>query len=249
MKLSTFFKNNPKVALAFSGGVDSSYLLYTAKKHGAEVSAYFVKSQFQPQFELEDAKRIAEYIDADLKIITADVLMYPEVSANPLDRCYHCKKIILSAIAHQAQLDGYKTIIDGTNASDKADNRPGMRALKEFSVISPLQECGLVKDEIRRLSKEAGLFTWDKPAYACLATRIPTNEAITKSKLEKIELAEDYLFSLGFCDFRVRMLGSSARIEVTASDMYVLIKYRSDVVKEMKKHFDSVMLDLEARDE
>jgi uncharacterized protein len=124
-----------------------------------------------------------------------------------------------------------------------------MRVLKELSVLSPLRKCELSKDEIRRLSKEAGLFTWNKPAYACLATRIPTGDAITKEKLERIEHAEDYLFSLGFSDFRVRMLGSSAKIQVPIAQIELFIKYRHIIVCELKKYFEAVLLDLEARGE
>ncbi len=249
MELSTFFENHCKVALAFSGGVDSAYLLYKAMKCGAKVRAYFVKSAFQPEFELDDAKRLAKELSADLKIIEADVLSAPVVVSNSTDRCYHCKNIIFSIITRHAQSDGYATIIDGTNASDDAGDRPGMRALKELSVRSPLRECELSKDEIRRLSKEAGLFTWNKPAYACLATRIPTGEAITKEKLERIERAEDYLFSLGFSDFRVRMLGFSAKIQVPSAQIELLIKKRHSVINTLKEYFEAVLLDLEVRDE
>ena len=249
MELSKFFEDHCEVALAFSGGVDSAYLLYKAIRSGVKVRAYFVKSAFQPQFELDDAKRLAKDLNADLKIIEADVLSAPAVVANPEDRCYHCKKIIFSTIMRHARLDGYTTLIDGTNASDDADDRPGMRALKELSVLSPLRECELSKDDIRRLSKEAGLFTWNKPAYACLATRIPTGDAITKEKLVKIERAEDYLFLLGFSNFRVRMLGASAKIQVPTAQVELLINNRHSVARELKKYFEVVMLDLEVRDE
>lgn len=214
MDLKEFFKLHPKAALAFSGGVDSAYLLYAAKQCGAEVRAYYVKSVFQPQFELEDARRLAKDVHADLKILEVDVLSDSQVTANPPDRCYHCKKVIFSAIAQASREDGFITILDGTNASDDAGDRPGMRALQEMSVLSPLRECGLTKSEIRRLSKEAGLFTWDKPAYACLATRIPTGTAIAADQLERTEAAENYLFSLGFTDFRVRLQGDAAKLQV-----------------------------------
>ena len=134
----------------------------------------------------------------DMTVIEADVLLYPQIVANTAERCYFCKKLIFSKILEQAARDGYGTLLDGTNASDDPGDRPGMRALKELSVLSPLRECGLTKEEIRRRSKEAGLFTWDKPAYACLSTRIQTGEPITKEKLEYTEHAENFLFSLGF---------------------------------------------------
>ena len=249
MDLTTFFREHSEVALAFSGGVDSSYLLYMAMKCDAKARAYFVKSVFQPQFELEDARQIAEHLGADMEIIEADVLSTPAVTCNRADRCYHCKKVIFSMIASQALSDGYRTLIDGTNASDDAGDRPGMRALKELSVRSPLRECGLTKDEIRRLSREAGMFTWDKPSYACLATRISTDTEITKEKLENIECAEDFLRSLGFSDFRVRMLGISAKIQVPASQLEMLIKDRLSIVRELKKYYEAVLLDLEVRND
>lgn len=249
MDLKEFFKLYPKAALAFSGGVDSAYLLYAAKQCNAEVRAYYVKSAFQPRFELEDARRLAEDIHADLKVLELDVLSGSQVTANPPDRCYHCKKVIFSAIARAAREDGFTTILDGTNASDDAGDRPGMRALQEMSVLSPLRECGLTKPEIRRLSKEAGLFTWDKPAYACLATRIPTGTAITADQLERTEAAENHLFSLGFTDFRVRLQGDAAKLQVPAAQLPKVLENRDMILLELKKWYSAVLLDLEARDE
>jgi uncharacterized protein len=137
-----------------------------------------------------------------------------------------CKKLLFAKILEQAAADGYDILLDGTNASDDPRDRPGMRALKELSILSPLRECGLSKEEIRRRSKEAGLFTWNKPAYACLATRIPTGEPITKEKLERTERAENFLFSLGFTDFRIRMSGTAAKLQVPASQIEKVIKNR-----------------------
>lgn len=249
MTLQNFFHKNDHIALGFSGGVDSSYLLYAALKSGAQVNAYYVRSAFQPQFELEDATRLAQQLQADLKILDVDVLSDAAITANPVGRCYHCKRRIFSAIAAQALADGYHTLIDGTNASDDADDRPGMRALTELGVRSPLRECGLTKAEIRKLSREAGLFTWDKLAYACLATRIPTGETITEEKLARTERAENYLFSLGFTDFRVRMAGAAAKIQVSASQFERLMENRTSIVGELKKDYSAVLLDLEARNE
>ena len=138
-------------------------------------------------------------------------------------------------------------LLDGTNASDDAGDRPGMRALQELSVRSPLRECGLTKDEIRRLSREAGLFTWDKPAYACLATRIPTGQPITARDLAVTEAAETYLFSLGFTDFRVRLAGRSAKIQLPAAQMPHLLEHRQEILDRLGQDYDAVWLDLEAR--
>ena len=184
MDLQQFFKENPRVAIAFSGGVDSSYLLYAALRYGARVRAYYVNSAFQPRFELEDARRLAGDLHADLR---------------------------------------------------------------ELSVRSPLRECGLTKDEIRRLSREAGLFTWDKPAYACLATRIPTGQPITARDLAVTEAAETYLFSLGFTDFRVRLAGRSAKIQLPAAQMPHLLEHRQEILDRLGQDYDAVWLDLEAR--
>jgi len=249
MELYDFFAQYPKAALAFSGGTDSAYLLYAAKRAGADVRAYYVKSAFQPRFELEDAKRLAAELKAKLRVLEVDILASQAVTANPDDRCYHCKRMIFQVIARAAQEDGYPVLLDGTNASDEEKDRPGMRALRELSVYSPLRECGLKKENIRSLSKEAGLFTWDKPAYACLATRIPTGEEITREKLETTEAAEDYLFSLGFTDFRVRRLGEAARLQAPADQLERALEKREEIVKELKRYYKTVLLDMEARDE
>ena len=231
-----FFKENPRVAIAFSGGVDSSYLLYAALRYGARVRAYYVNSAFQPRFELEDARRLAGDLHADLRELQVDVLSSPTVTANPPDRCYHCKRVIFRTIAAAAVEDGFPVLLDGTNASDDAGDRPGMRALRELSVRSPLRECGLTKDEIRRLSREAGLFTWDKPAYA-----------ITARDLAVTEAAETYLFSLGFTDFRVRLAGRSAKIQLPAAQMPRLLEHRQEILDRLGQDYDAVWLDLEAR--
>ncbi|MFR4278111.1 MAG: asparagine synthase-related protein [Oscillospiraceae bacterium] len=179
MTLQEFFAENPRAAIAFSGGVDSSYLLYAAVQCGADVHAYFAKTAFQPQFELDDAQRLAESVGAKLTVLELDALSSEDVARNPANRCYYCKQNIFGNLKRAAAEDGFTLILDGTNASDDAGDRPGMRALREMDVRSPLRECGLTKAEIRRLSHEAGLFTWDKPAYACLATRVPTGTRIT----------------------------------------------------------------------
>lgn len=249
MNLESFFQDNREVAIAFSGGVDSAYLLYEAIKSGGRVKAYYVKTAFQPQFELEDALRLAEELGAEMKVLNCDILCKETVTANPDDRCYHCKKVLFQMLTEAARADGFKVVLDGTNASDDADDRPGMRALTELSVRSPLRECGLTKTEIRKRSKEAGLFTWDKPAYACLATRIPTGEVITMEKLQKTETAESFLADMGLKDFRVRLMGNSAKIQVPASELELLMANRETVVTELKKYYDSILLDLEVRDE
>lgn len=247
MELRTFFTEKARVALAFSGGVDSAFLLWAAKDAGTDVTAYYVKSAFQPEFELNDAKRLATELGANMRIIDLDVLCDSEITANPANRCYHCKKRIFTAIADAAHADGYDLLIDGTNASDDAADRPGIRALQELNVRSPLRECGITKAKVRDLSREAGLFTWDKPAYACLATRIPTGEIITAEKLQKTERAEGFLESLGFRDFRVRLLGDSAKLQVREEQLPMLLETRAHIIEGLKPLYKSVLLDLEVR--
>ena len=247
MKLKQFFESCPEVAIAFSGGVDSAYLLYAAKRYGRRVKAYYVKTAFQPGFELEDAYRLATELNVDMEVLDVDILCHPDITANPTDRCYHCKKEVFSHILRAAKEDGFPVLLDGTNASDEVSDRPGMRAITELAVRSPLRECGLTKAEIRRLSKEAGLFTHDKPAYACLATRIPTGETITKEKLLRTEKAEGYLSDMGFRDFRVRSQGDTAKVQVTEKDLPLLMGHREAVLRELKKHYTSIVLDLEVR--
>jgi len=247
MNLSEFFVQNPRLAVAFSGGTDSSYLLCAAKSAGCDVHAYFVKSAFQPEFELEDARRLAGSLDVPLTVETLDLLENPEVAKNPADRCYFCKRAIFTRLWELARADGYAVLCDGTNASDDVNDRPGMRALKELDVRSPLRECGLTKSEIRRLSKEAGLFTHDKPAYACLATRIPAGTAITGEILRKVEQAEETLFALGFTDFRVRVFAGAARLQMPESEFQMAFEKRAGILAALKPLFDGVFLDLMPR--
>ncbi len=247
MTLQEFFDENRSAALAFSGGVDSAFLLYAGIHYGCDIHAYYVKSEFQPQFELEDAKRLAKELGARMTIIELSVLPYEDVTSNGPRRCYYCKHQIFSRIVAAAQADGYTLLLDGTNASDDAGDRPGMQALRELSVRSPLRECGLTKAEIRRLSREAGLFTWDKPAYACLATRIPTGTPITAEDLIATENAEGLLFDMGFTDFRVRKAGDTAKLQVPEGQLAKVIEMRNEILAGLKPYYKNVTLDLEAR--
>ena len=248
MTLEAFFKENPKTALAFSGGVDSSYLLYAAVQAGAEVRAYYVKTAFQPEFEYEDAMRLAKQLGAEVTVLRLDALCDPQVAANPANRCYYCKQDIFGSIWRAARADGFSVLLDGTNASDQADDRPGMKALRELKVRSPLREAGLTKAMIREKSRLAGLFTWDKPAYACLATRIPTGETITEEKLTRTEWAESYLMGLGFSDLRVRLLGSCARVQLPKEQQEAFLDRREEILAVLKTRYSGVLLDMEARD-
>lgn len=247
MNIQEFFEQYNKVALAFSGGVDSAYLLYAALKYGVQVRAYYVKTPFQPEFEYRDACRLAEELQANMTVIYMNVLEDAKVVANPKNRCYYCKTNIFQKIKAQALADGFTCLLDGTNASDEYEDRPGMKALEELQVLSPLRICGLTKARIRELSKEAGLFTWDKPAYACLATRIPAGEEITADKLLAVEKSEEYLMQLGFADFRVRIKEKTARLQVKEAQISLVIERRKEILEKLGEYFDQVTLDLEVR--
>ena len=247
MTLEQFFQENPRCALGFSGGVDSAYLLYAGVKAGADIRPYFIKTAFQPAFELADARKLAEGLGAEVTVLELDALADPRVAANPADRCYYCKQNLFRTLKDRAIADGYPVLLDGTNASDEAGDRPGMRALAELSVRSPLRECGLTKAEIRARSREAGLFTWDKPAYACLATRVPAGETITAETLARVEGAEDALFRLGYTDFRVRVFHGAARIQLPRGQMERAVREAETIQAALKPYFTPILLDLEGR--
>lgn len=251
MTLKDFFEeaksNDTRIALAFSGGVDSSYLLYEGVKYGADITAFYVKSQFQPQFEFDDAQRLAKELGAKMKIINLSVFENPDAIRNDRQRCYYCKQTIFKKILEEAEKEGCTVLLEGTNASDDISDRPGFKALQELQVLSPLRAAGLSKDEIRRLSKEAGLFTWNKPSYACLATRIPTGTPVTEKALETTEKGEALMMEMGYSDFRIRMAGNGARIQVTENQMEKVIKEKNILIEKLKPLYENITLDLEPR--
>ena len=247
MTLKEFFAQHPRAAVAFSGGTDSALVLWAAKEYGADVTAYYVRSLFQPAFELADAQRLAGELAVPLKVAEVDILSVPEAAANGPRRCYHCKRALFTALRQAAAADGYELLLDGTNASDDAGDRPGMQALAELAVRSPLRECGLTKDMVRRLSREAGLFTWDKPAYACLATRVPTGTPITAEDLARVERGEEALFRLGFTDFRLRLFHGAARLQVPPEQTARAAALRQEITRALEGDFPAVLLDLAGR--
>ena len=181
-------------------------------------------------------------------VLDCDVLSEPAVAANDALRCYHCKRALFTRLWQAARADGYDVLCDGTNASDEAADRPGMRALDELEVLSPLRICGLTKTDIRALSKQAGLFTHDKPAYACLATRVPTGTTITQDALGRVERAENALFALGFTDFRVRVLDDNrAKLQAPAAQLARIIELREQIISVLSSYFEDILLDLRAR--
>lgn len=168
--------------------------------------------------------------------------------SNPSNRCYYCKKVIFNMIMKAAAEDGYTVLLDGTNASDDAGDRPGMKALQELQVKSPLRECGLVKSEIRRLSKKAGFLPGTSRHMHVWPPAFRPDARITAEKLQKTEAAEDFLFSLGFSDFRVRMMpNGAARLQLPENQLPLLMEKRAEILNELKKHYPAVLLDLEVR--
>ncbi|MBR0367883.1 MAG: ATP-dependent sacrificial sulfur transferase LarE [Clostridia bacterium] len=245
--LRAFFSDHPRLALAFSGGTDSAYLLYAALACGCDVRAYCAQSAFQPAFEREDALRLARQLGAELRLVPVDPLRDAAIRLNPADRCYHCKRAVFAALTAAARAEGYDTMIDGTNASDDAGDRPGMRALQEMNVLSPLRLCGIAKAQVREYSREAGLFTWDKPAYACLATRVPAGTALTAELLQRIETAEAALFALGFTDFRCRVYHGAARLQFRSDQLEAAAARHAEIRGALSPHFDIILLDTEDR--
>ena len=247
MTLQEFFEQNPRTAVAFSGGVDSAVVLWAARTYGRQVRAYCVRSPFQPKFELEDARQLAQRLGVELTVLTAQPLQRPEVAENGPRRCYYCKQAVFSLICREAEKDGFPLVLDGSNASDDPAERPGMQALLEAGVRSPLRECGLTKEAVRRLARQAQLPVWNKPAYACLATRIPTGTPITTGDLARVERAEQALAELGFSDYRVRLFHTAARIQIPQEQMPQALACRDALVERLGADFSEILLDLQPR--
>lgn len=250
-KLKNFIRKYNKVAIAFSGGVDSSFLLKAASDAlgNENVIAITLKAAVNPEQEVAEAIELAEHAGVEHIVIDVDVMDIPGFSENPPDRCYICKRAIFEGIKAEAEKYGINTIFDGTNADDVSDYRPGLKALKELGVISPLRECGLGKKEIRQYLKDYGIDTWDKPSMACLASRVPYNEPITIDKLRMVGEAEGLLQAMGFRQFRVRCHGGSiARIEIAPDEMSKVLDMRimKDINDKLKgAGFDYVTLDMQ----
>jgi pyridinium-3,5-biscarboxylic acid mononucleotide sulfurtransferase len=232
--LKSVINNLGKVAVAFSGGVDSSFLLKVCRDVlEKDTVAITIVSPMMPKSEIEDAIQFTKSIGIE-HILISDDSIEEEVLNNSVDRCYFCKKIEFNKIVKAAEGKGIKYVIDGSNTDDELDYRPGLKALKELKIISPLRIAGLAKKEIRELSKRLNLETWNKPALACLASRIPYGEKITIEKLSTIDGAESYLKKLGLIQFRVRSHGDIARIEIAP--------------EERDKLFDTALMDKISRE-
>lgn len=224
-KLIDWFRQQGRAAIAFSGGVDSTFLLACAKRAlGHEVKAYTCRSAFVPEWELNEAREFCKKHEIAFQIIPLNVLADKKIAANPIDRCYLCKKKVFGAIVEQAKQDGYALVCDGANLDDLSDYRPGSKAAKELGVLSPLQILGYNKAAIRKLSAAMGLPTAQKPAYACLATRIPTDHTITGEALERIDRAEQVFHAMGYPAVRVRHHGDLARVELSKDSLQAFIQ-------------------------
>jgi pyridinium-3,5-biscarboxylic acid mononucleotide sulfurtransferase len=220
-RLRDYLKKLKKVVIAFSGGVDSTFLLITAHNAlGENVLAITVDSPYIPRRELKEAKDLARKFNIRHQIIKLP--LSESIIENPENRCYYCKSSFFSGITEKAHQKGFEHILEGTNRDDHADYRPGSRALRESGILSPLKICGMSKKDIRSLSRKLQLPTWDKPSDSCLLTRIPYNTKITLDELKRIESSEHYLAGIGFSGARVRSHGDLARIEVSRDQRAVI---------------------------
>jgi len=235
-ELVNYIKDLGHVAVAFSGGVDSTFLSYAAKEAlGDKAIAITIKSPYIPDWEIIEARELAEQIG--IKHIVLEATIDESINNNPSNRCYLCKTVVFTKILEEAKSHGAKVVIDGSNFDDTKDYRPGLVALKELSISSPLMACGWTKDMIRAKSKEVNLATHDKPAYACLLTRIPYDTEITKEELVRIEKSEVYLMSRGFRAVRVRSHGDLARIEIAREKRKDL--FNEDLLDEISEKLKS----------
>ena len=246
-KLRQILKEMDKALLAYSGGTDSTFLLKVAHDVlGKNVIAVTANSSTYPKQELDQAKQLAKNIGVNHIIIKSEEMKNERFSKNTPNRCYYCKKELFLKIKKTAADKNISYIIDGSNVDDTKDYRPGTKALMEHAIRSPLKEAGLTKKEIREISREMKLNSWDKPAQACLASRFPYGTKITKERLKQVERAESYLSNLGLNQIRVRYHNEIARIEVTKDDSQKILKHTKKIIQQFKKlGFTYITLDIE----
>lgn len=235
-KLAVLLEKCMPLAVAFSGGVDSTYLLHEAVKAGKDkVTALIMKTPSVPERELDEAVAFCKSRGISFFVLPADPFSAAGFRENGRDRCYICKHFLFSALLEKAKEEGIPFVADGTNADDRKEFRPGLRALKELDIRSPLAEAGLTKKEIRELSEKEGLPTWNKPSFSCLATRFPYGEELTVEKLRRTEAAENLLADLGFTQRRVRVHGNLARIEVLPAEIPLLLERRDMISSRLEE--------------
>ncbi len=248
-RLRAQLRETGSAAVAFSSGVDSTFLLRVAHEElGDRVVAVTVRSHTFPRRELDEAAAFCRREGVRHEIIDSDELSVPGFAENPPDRCYHCKKAIFGKIIELALAKGFAAVLEGSNIDDDGDYRPGRRAIKELGVRSPLHDAGLTKSEIRELSRRMGLPTAEKPSFACLASRFPYGERITAEGLERVERAEEWLMNagLGLSQLRVRSHGGIARIEVPPADIPRLAAHAAEIAAAFRGFgFAYVALDLQ----
>jgi len=247
IELINYLEGLGSAALAYSGGTDSTFLMAAAKlAMGDKLLAFTIDTPYIARWEIEEASEICQHIGVKHEIINSEIIS--SIKNNPENRCYLCKQHLFSSLLKKASDLGFPYVMDGTNLDDKGDNRPGMKALKELQIRSPLLETGIGKEMIREFSKELGLPTWDKPAYACLLTRLPFDTKITQAELQKIERSETCLMKEGFKAIRVRSHGELARIEVPRDRIQELLEpgLASKISQELKKiGYQYVTIDLD----
>lgn len=246
--MQTYAKGN--VMVAFSGGVDSSLLLKMAvmyaEEQGKKVYAVIADTELHALQDMQIAKQITEELGAVHIVLELQELEQADIRNNPLDRCYRCKKYLFGKIKEKAEELQALTVLEGTNADDMLVYRPGIRAVEELGIKSPLREAGFAKEEVRRLAKEYGISAADRPSAPCLATRFPYGEFLDRQKLARVEQGEQFLRSMGFYNVRLRVHGDIARIEVDDIDMNQLLGNRKDIINYLKAlGYQYITMDLE----